>query len=128
MPCPNCGGEYSPGMNYCPHCGHRLKAAVTAIEQMIEDYRKRLSTKPEDADAHYNLALAYLAIGDRAPAEGELLQVIELEPDFAEARLRLAEVYLLLGAKEKAKTHLTQALALDPALKEASDLLHSLAD
>lgn len=127
MRCPNCGEEYSPGMNFCPNCGHRLKA-VTAIGQMIEDYRKRLTDKPEDPDTHYNLALAYLAAGDRKPAEGELRRVIELEPEFAEAWLRLAEVYILLGEKDKAKSHLAQALVLDPDLKGARKLLASLTD
>jgi Tfp pilus assembly protein PilF len=115
-------------MNFCPACGARLKVKEIspAVSRMIEDYRKRLSTKPEDADAHYNLALAYLEAEEAQLAEAELRRVIELEPEFADARVRLAIIYLRRGEKEAARSELEKALQAEPENAAVKRLLESI--
>jgi len=113
-------------MNFCPVCGARLKAASAAVSRMIEDYRKRISTSPEDADAHYNLALAYLEAKEDGLAEVELRRVIELEPGFADAHLRLASIYLGRGEREKARKELQKALVAEPNNPAAREMLERL--
>jgi Tfp pilus assembly protein PilF len=113
-------------MNFCPICGAKLKAASGAVGKMIEDYRKRLADKPEDADAHYNLALAYLQAHDEELAEVELRRVFELEPSFADAHVRLAGIYLRQGKTEPAESQLRKALEVEADHAEAKRLLEQL--
>jgi predicted Zn-dependent protease len=110
-------------MNFCPNCGGRLKAVSAAIGRMIDDFRKKLAERPQDADAHYNLALAYLTTAEINLAERELLQVIELEPDFPDARVRLAELYLRRGNCGEARAQLARVLAGEPDNSAAAGLL-----
>jgi len=112
--CPGCGEQCQQEMNFCPTCGTRLRAISGAVGKIIEDYRRQLSDNPQDANAHYNLALAYLQAGEEHSAEAELRRVLELEPGFADAHVRLAGLYLRRGEKEKARSQLQQALEAEP--------------
>ena len=59
--CRSCGHEAEAKANFCANCGEPLWAAPDpAMEGMIRDARRTLSSNPDDAGAHYNLALAYL--------------------------------------------------------------------
>jgi cellulose synthase operon protein C len=61
----------------------------------VRERRAILALDPVNrADAHYHLAVALLAAGDRAEARREVLRALEIAPNFADAQdllLRLRE-------------------------------------
>ncbi len=124
--CPSCGAECEEAMNFCSACGARLMVISPAVSRMIEDYRSRLANSPKDANAHYNLALAYLEAKDERLAEEELRRVIELEPEFADAYVRLARLYLGQGKQDAAKSELERALKVAPDDPTAKRLMDSI--
>ena len=124
--CPSCSAHCDPGMNFCGVCGYRLRAASNAVVDMIEDYRRKLAIRPNDPNAHYNLALAYLMAKEQRLAELELLRVTELEPNFADPHLRLADLYLHRGERGKAREQFQQALEKDPDNPVAKRMLQGL--
>lgn len=124
--CPECGAEIPEGANFCPVCGARVKAIMGAVSRLIEDYQRVLRDSPDNADAHYNLALAYMQAEDYVAAEKELLEVLRLEPQFADALVRLGRICIGRGEAEKAREYLLKALAIDPDEETAVRLLASI--
>lgn len=55
------------------------------------DFRNAIQAMPKDAEAHYQLALAYLGSGNAQTAINELLQAAQLDPKHVGAQLKLAE-------------------------------------
>lgn len=122
--CPQCGRECPADMNFCPACGAKLQAIPGVVGTMIEDYRKRLADTPNDADAHYNLALAYLKVKDEAAAEVHLRRVTELEPEFADAYAALGRILLHRGDMKGAIDELAKALQVEknsPAVRQLAE-------
>src|ERR1035441_8982010 len=62
-------------------------------------FKNAVHLAPKDADAHYGLAQAYLALGGFQQAATELYKATELDPKNAKAQLSLAE--LLAGSSNK---------------------------
>src|ERR1017187_2986997 len=62
-------------------------------------FKNAVQLGPKDADAHYGLAQAYLALGGFQQAASELYKATELDPKNAKAQLSLAE--LLAGSSNK---------------------------
>lgn len=56
--------------------------AVPVLEQIVKQ-------RPQDANAHYKLGLAYMFTQKREKAKGELERTLELQPDHSEARRQL---------------------------------------
>jgi tetratricopeptide (TPR) repeat protein len=119
MRCPRCRHENEPGANFCSQCGARLGAGTAVIDRMIEDFRRRLEDKPDDADARYNLGLAYRVKGQDELAIGELEQAREQSPDVADIEAELAEAYLRVGRTDEARRAAERALALEPGHERA---------
>lgn len=82
---------------------HRERAeAYVEQEQWKEaalEYRSILQIDPNDADAHYGLARAFLGQGDGRKAYWELSETVRLDPSNQTAKLELAN-FLLFGDRE----------------------------
>ena len=125
--CPSCGREAEPGANFCSNCGEPLwKPAEPAMEGMIRDARRALSSNPDDAGAHYNLALAYKLTGADPLALREFQIVATLQPDFADAHYEAAALLAKQGRREEARVALGRALEAEPGHAEARRLLERL--
>jgi tetratricopeptide (TPR) repeat protein len=96
------------------------------MEAMIEDARRALRRNPADADAHYNLALAYRMTGPEELALKEFAVVAELQPDFADPHYEIAALHAKAGRTEEALAALRRALQVDPEHREAKRLLEQL--
>ena len=77
--------------------------AVAAVDELKKDE----SVYPRSAQMKYQLALAFLKIGDIAKAEDRLRQAVLLEPSLDLARLTLAEIDLRKGTPAAAIAELT---------------------
>ena len=73
--------------------------------------RRALRLDPEDATAHYDLAIALAATGDDAAALEEARAAVRLREDAKGYRL-LGHVEEALGRREEAARHLQQAAGL----------------
>lgn len=128
--CPNCGVENAAGSRFCNRCGASLapKATATdsAIDRLIEEYRRKLDTEPGNAMVRYNLGLAYEYRGDDDLAILELEKVREQCPDFADVEYHLAALYHKMGEKERAQQAAERALEIEPSHEEARALLDLL--
>jgi tetratricopeptide (TPR) repeat protein len=70
----------------------RLTAAERPAEAAVE-YQALLAMNPHDlADAHYRLAKAYFAAGDRDKSREQLLYALEIAPHYREAQQLLLEI------------------------------------
>jgi len=58
------------------------------IDKAIIEYKKALSVSPSDENLHYNLARAYIEIGQHKNAEASIGQALQINPQFQEG-LRL---------------------------------------
>jgi len=52
------------------------------IDKAIIDYRKALSVSPNDEHLYYNMARAYLEIGQKKNAEASIDQALQINPQF----------------------------------------------
>jgi tetratricopeptide (TPR) repeat protein len=68
-------------------------------QRAILQFKNALQLDPKDAEAHYQLAEGYLALGGMQQAAGELYKATELDPKHAKAQLTLAE--LMAGTTNK---------------------------
>lgn len=123
--CTNCGREVEESANFCSNCGASQRAP--AMEGMIEDARRTLKKNPADADAHYNLALAYKMTGPEELALKEFAVVAELQPDFADPHYEIAALHARAGRREEAVAAAQRALEVEPEHRQARQLLEKLA-
>lgn len=70
---------------------HREKPSVR-----LERCRKNIEDNPDSAVAHYNMGLAYAAVGKLIGAEQSYQKACELAPDLVEAWVNLGGVRLLM--------------------------------
>jgi len=55
----------------CQHCSNRYRSGIYihgTMEEAIEFFKQAIRIKPDYADAHNNLGLAYLGLNDRGSA------------------------------------------------------------
>lgn len=83
--------------------------AALAQPQDIEALKKAAAEKPQDVNAHFDLALAYSIAGNDADAIPEYRKVLELEPDLFEAHINLGQVLLRAKIPAEAVTQLERA-------------------
>jgi Zn-dependent protease with chaperone function len=95
--------------------GVALARASRHAEAAIE-YRRALRLDPEDATAHYDLAIALTALGDDLGALDEARVAVRLREDAKSYRL-LGHVEQALGRREEAARHLERAASLGAALE-----------
>jgi Flp pilus assembly protein TadD len=73
-----------------------------------------LKLRPDDSDAHNNLAWCLLQNGQQNQAIVHFQRAVELRPDFAEAHSNLGFVLLQRGRAREAMAHFETALKLQP--------------
>jgi len=63
--------------------------------ERIEHWKAKVEEKPDSAAAHYNLGLAYTAVGKMTSAEKAYRRAVELDPTLLKAWVNLADTLLL---------------------------------
>lgn len=84
------------------------------VDEAIAAFRRVLASRPDDAEAHYDLGLALVRTNAMAEAEAHFRRAIELKPDYGAAHYNLA---ILLGRSDRraeAREHLGRAAAIEP--------------
>ena len=95
-------------------------AQVATYAGAIEDAREEVRRNPDDAEAHYNLGIAY---GESSKWKEEIeayKQAIKINPDFANAYFGLGAVYVFSNDRASALEQYKILKNLDPEL--ANDL------
>ncbi|MBL8166295.1 MAG: tetratricopeptide repeat protein, partial [Anaerolineae bacterium] len=100
----------------------RFEKDINQKQAELDNLRKELEATAEvqrDSTAKANLALSFLALGDRqyrsqdfAGALDTFRQALELDPDSLITHYRLGYVYTQSGNLDLAETHLTRALEI----------------
>lgn len=75
----------------------------------IEEIKAALQKEPEDSQKHFQLGLAYMALGRHEQEIAEYLEAVRLEPDFADAHFNLGLSYDLMGDGVSAMRHMQMA-------------------
>jgi tetratricopeptide (TPR) repeat protein len=95
-----------------------LLATATALghaglhQEAIPFLEKTISAQPALAEAHYNLARAYVGLKEAAKAQTELQRAVELKPGFYEAEVLLGTLLAESGRSEEAIPHLRAAVEI----------------
>ena len=88
----------------------------------IIDFRNAAQAVPQDAEPHYQLALAYVSAGYLQDGVNELLKTAALDPKQVAAQLKLAEILTAnknLQAVKEGEKHAEQVLGVSPGNPDA---------
>ncbi len=80
-----------------------------SVWKRIEEIKAALLKDPEDAQAHFQLGLSYMALGRHEEEVAAYLEAVRLEPDLAEAHFNLGLSYDLLADGALAIQHMLRA-------------------
>ena len=86
-------------------------------------WHRVLETRPESADAYFNLGYLHLATGDYRQARAHALKAAQLAPEMKEAAFNLAKCQFLLGETEAALAGCRHMLQKWPDYPPAISLL-----
>lgn len=81
-------------------------------KERIERWERRVQEEPDSAVAHYNLGLAYAALGRMTSAEKAYRRAVELDPGLLEGWVNLAGTLLLQWRFEESLEASRKAVAL----------------
>ncbi len=88
-----------------------MYCASAQFDKGIEKYNAALTLRPGDADTHFLIGRALIAVGNAPAAEDHWKEAVRLKPDHAEAHLGLAEFAEQRGDNESARLHREAARA-----------------
>ena len=94
-------------------------AQVVSYAGAIEDAREEVRRNPDDAEAHYNLGIAY---GESSKWKEEIeayKQAIKIDPDYRDAHYNLGYSYCESGKYREAIKSYKQAIRIDPDYADA---------
>ncbi len=122
--CPLCQTQFAEQLTVCRSCGsvltfNDLDALMRnkgAKQTVILDAIKRLRSGEEDEasfDTHYNLALAYLNLGQIDGGTVRLRQALRLRPDDSFLESRLEELVRIASAEHEAEEQIGTVLVVD---------------
>lgn len=77
-----------------------------------------LNNDPNSAGAHYQLGLAFQALGNWESAESEWREAVRLRPEFVEAQRSLALLAMRQGDMGTLESAATQLIHLEPSAPE----------
>ncbi len=77
--------------------------------------KEALLIKPDYADAHYNLGLAYQRLGRQQEAIISYKETIRLNPNYSKAHNNLGKAYEALGRNDESSAEYKETLRLDPS-------------
>lgn len=89
----------------------------------LENFRQALARNPDDAAAHYNLALALGKAGKADEAAAHYEHAIAIDPSHAQAHNNLGNLRAARGQLDEGISHFRQALASKPDYAEAANNL-----
>ena len=92
----------------------------------IEDAREEVRNNPDDAEAHYNLGIAYSKLGKYKEAIESFKQAIRINPDFADAHFNLGLAYVLSNDRASALEQYEILKSLDPDPEMANVLFNEI--
>lgn len=98
-------------------------AEVSALDAALGEYRAAQNVNLDTPEAHHNLALLHIALGDADAARQSYETAIAIGPYFIPAYVNLADLYRATGREPEAEQALRRALAVDA---DNADALHSL--
>jgi len=86
--CPACGKQTAKDDRFCSGCGTPLvpEGPKDVLDDLIRDYQKELTDKPDDASILYNLGLTLERKGRPDDALAALRRVHEIEPQFGDVQ------------------------------------------
>src|ERR1039457_5250865 len=96
-------------------------------QRAVLQFKNAVQLGPKDADAHYGLAQAYLALGGFQQAATELYKATELDPKNAKAQLSLAELLAGSSNKDLIEDAYKRAAAVSGTAPDDADALTTLA-
>lgn len=97
---------------------NRLFAAGD-LKGAAQTYRRALQAAPNDAQLHFNLALALGALGDRQEERHELERALHLQPELAAAHNQLGLLAVQAGDAPEAEKEFQAAISANPKYAEA---------
>ncbi|KAA6458337.1 tetratricopeptide repeat protein [Acidobacteria bacterium AB60] len=106
--------------------GNRFSAQGKYKEAAIQ-YANALKIDKSFAEAHYQLAKAFLKLDRMNSAYTELARTIDLQPDNYPARIDLAGLLLRAGRTDEAKSQADSIVAADPNNPDAHALISGIA-
>jgi len=96
------------------------------LSDAVTHYRRSLELNPDSASTHYNLGIAYSAMGDRDHSRVEFAEAVRLDPGYAQAHNNLGAVLYLAGDVDGARSEYERAVVLRPDNVEARTNLAAL--
>ena len=93
------------------------------LDAAIAQYQHALEADPNLADAHSELATAFLTKGDSQQGEAHYLEAARLDPKRADVHSNLGSLLLREGKISQAIVQYEEALRIDPTLTEAAENL-----
>ncbi|MFP4012635.1 MAG: tetratricopeptide repeat protein [Chitinispirillaceae bacterium] len=85
-----------------------------AYDQAVTAFRKIVSREPQNFEAQYNLAFAYLGWGRNSTAVQEFKKALSLQPSSSHVWANLAVAYENMGKSSEALGALSKAVKYDP--------------
>jgi len=89
------------------------------MESSIKHLQKAIDTFPEYMEAHNNLGVRYMRLGDFDRAIAAFQKAAELDPDAVLANTNLALAFISLRRYDEAEARARRALATDPSYVQA---------
>ena len=100
------------------------------MDEAEASLRRAIQIKPDYAEAHNNLGLAFQDLGRLDEAEAGLRRAIQIKPDYAEAYSNLGITLKALGRLDEAEVCYRRALQIKPNYADAhynlGNTLHEL--
>ncbi len=97
-----------------------------AVDQAADFLHQALRVDPSFGDAHHNMGLVHLAIGQPIQAAAAFKRSLEIEPESVESWVNLGVALAWVGRKGEARKAFEKALALDPHTRPARSNLDLL--
>ncbi|MCX5684740.1 MAG: tetratricopeptide repeat protein [Planctomycetota bacterium] len=98
---------------------HERSGAAADLDEAIRCYQESLRIRPDNAEAHCNLAIALVARGEMDEAIRHYQEALRLKPDYADAYCNLGLALYKQGQPDEALRCYQEALRIKPDLVEA---------
>ena len=99
---------------------HNNLGRLDRVEEAVGHYTKAIALNPFFAEAHNNLATAFMKTGRIDEALAEFQRALELDPLYADAYHNLGNALLLLDRPREAIPHYQRSLRLEPGDADAA--------
>lgn len=105
---------YKKGLAICPPNPQALKNLASFQQKLMNRYRETLLHRPEDIEARYKLAEAYVEIDDFPRAVQEYETLLSYDQQNKGALNNLGSLYMRIHNYEQAEAYFQKILEIDP--------------